>query len=192
MHGPPRSGCSIRRPSHGAASRQGLFGAAPRHAPCAAVMPLACLRRLAGHGHHAHCVLWVVLRLGAGQQVDRVGLRLEARRRIIAVARELAVVHAHHRAVRLWMRWRVGRGGKGRLAAAAASANEGGGRQVGTAVAWFGPAGAPSWCPVASQGHRGRQLSTGGRPIRSGDQCVLPQASGSPSRPDTATQVQVH
>jgi len=53
-------------------------------------------RRLAGHGQHADRVLRVGLRLGAGQQVDRVGLRLEAAGRIVAVPRPLAVVHADH------------------------------------------------------------------------------------------------
>lgn len=54
------------------------------------------LWRLPGHGHHADRVLWVVLRLGARQQVHGVGLRLESRGRIVAVARVLTVVHAHH------------------------------------------------------------------------------------------------
>jgi len=54
-------------------------------------------RRLAGHGQHADRVLRVGLRLGAGQQVHRISLRLEAAWRIVAVPRPLAVVHAHHR-----------------------------------------------------------------------------------------------
>jgi hypothetical protein len=37
-----------------------------------------------------------VLRFGARQQVDRVCLRLEARGRIVSIAGELAIVHAHH------------------------------------------------------------------------------------------------
>ena len=53
--------------------------------------------RFARHGQDANGVLRVGLRLGAGQEVDGVGLGLEPRGRVVAVPGPLAVVHAHHR-----------------------------------------------------------------------------------------------
>lgn len=48
--------------------------------------PSAHLRRLARHRHHPHRVLWVVLRLGARQQVYGICLRQAEQRRSKAMS----------------------------------------------------------------------------------------------------------